>query len=220
MMREIGLLLAVMSLSGCATLFSESTQQLSFTSSPGGAEVLMDGQPIGVTPLTAVVDRDAFKRRIVTMRMPGYQAVQFVMTKSLNPVAILNLSSLLSWATDAASGSMIEYSPGSYYVELIPHGAAAGAHERARERQALRFVLVNHRRLLADIARGDGEHLRVAARLLGVDRQAYPGFARALQGRAGELLARAYPYELYQDMAAVRERHRATVSIASGGTTR
>lgn len=215
-MREIGFLLVLMSLSGCATLFSDDTQRVSFTSSPEGAEVLMDGRTVGVTPVIAVIDRDSFKRRIVTMRMPGYRSVQFELGKSLNPVAILNLSGLLSWATDAMTGNMIEYSPGSYYLELEPQGVAAGAHEGAQERAALRFVLVNHRRLLADIARGDGEHLRAAARLLGVDRQAYPAFARALQRRADELLAREYPHELYEDMAAMGARHRATASVATG----
>lgn len=93
-MYKSGLLIAVALLSGCATLFSEGTQQVRFTSNVEGAEVILDGQPIGRTPLTHTMDRSTFDRHIVVIRSEGYQSKQFEMNKGLNTVALINLSSL------------------------------------------------------------------------------------------------------------------------------
>lgn len=215
-MHKLGLLLAVALLPGCATLFSEGTQPVRFTSNPEGAEVIINGQPVGQTPLTHTVDREAFDRYMVVVRKDGYEPKEFEMTKGLNTIAIINLSSLSFWATDAATGNMIEYSPGAYYMELAPanSGAPASTQVDPADRAALQFVLVNHRPLLTEIARGDGEHLRLLAGLLRVDKPAYRPFVRDLQTQADRLLAHEYPYLLYQDLAATGERYRATASMS------
>jgi hypothetical protein len=215
MMHRSGLLIAVALLSGCATLFSESTQQVHFTSKPEGAEVILDGQPIGRTPLTHTIDRSTFDRHIVVVRSDGYQVRQFELSKGLNTIALINLSSGTFWLTDAASGNMIEYSPSAYYLELVPASNTASAQMDPAERAVLHFVLVNHRTLLTEIARGDGEHLRLLAGLLRVDKQAYRPFAHDLQGQADRLLAHQYPYYLYQDLATTGERYRATASLSA-----
>jgi Protein of unknown function (DUF3015) len=139
------------------------------------------------------------------------------MNKGLNTIALINLSSLSFWLTDAATGNMIEYSPSAYFLELVPdgNGAPTSAQMDPADRAVLHFVLVNHRTLLTEIARGDGEHLRLLSNLLHVDRQAYRPFARDLQSQAKRLLAHEYPYFLYQDIAATGERYRATASLSA-----
>ncbi len=46
----------VVHLSGCATLFSKSTRKVKVTSTPTGAEVIVDGTPRGQTPVTIELD--------------------------------------------------------------------------------------------------------------------------------------------------------------------
>jgi hypothetical protein len=214
-MHKFGLLIALALLPGCATLFGESTQMLQFTSKPEGAAVILNGVPIGQTPLTYSIDRETFQRHQVVVSMEGYEPRHFELTKGLNPIAILNLSSLLSWVTDAATGNMIQYSPGAYYLELAPaYGGAPGAQLDRPDRAALWFVLVTHHALLTQIARGDGEYLRALADLLHVDREVYSLFVRDLQSRADRLLAHDYPHHLYQDLAVTSDRYRTPASLA------
>lgn len=211
-MHKFGLLIALALLPGCATLFGESTQMVQFTSKPEGAEVILDGQPIGHTPLTYTIDRSTFDRHIVVIRSEGYQTRQFEMNKGLNTIALLNLCSVLSWVTDAATGNMIEYSPSAYFLDLVP--ATGSAQADRSDRVALYFVLVNHRALLTEIARGDGEFLRALTDLLHVDREVYPLFVRDLQSQADRLLAHDYPYHFYQDVVATSAHYRTPASLA------
>jgi PEGA domain len=203
----------ILAAGGCATVFSSSDQSVSFSSGPPGAEVLIDGVPIGFTPVATRFDRDTFATRVVTLRRHGFHPRQFLLGKTLNKVAIFNLTCLPSWLTDGLTGGLIEYSPGAYHIELqpmvLPPPAGPGSAGRAADpdRDGLRFVLVNHRRIRGDIARGGGEHLRTLARLWGIERE-LPRMTSAL-GRAGRvLLARAHPYELYLEMRRVLvDRH-------------
>lgn len=159
------------------------------------------------------MDRSTFERFIVVVRSDGYETKQFEINKGLNTIALINLSSLSFWVTDAATGNMIEYSPSAYFLELAPAGNAASGSAQL-DRAALYFVLVNHHALLTDIARGDGEHLRALTDLLRLDREVHGLFVRDLQGQIDRLLAHAYPYHLYQDLASTSGRYRTPASLA------
>lgn len=203
------LLVALLAAGGCATVFSGSDQSVSFSSNPLGAEVLVDGVPVGFTPVATRFDRDTFATRLITIRRPGYQPRQFQLHKSLNAIAILNLTCVLSWLTDAVTGGLIEYSPGAYHLELTPvifpgpagPGGWADTSPGA-DREALRFVLVNDGRIRTDIVRGGGEHLRALAHLWGIDGE-LPRATIALGQEAPVLLAREYPFELYLEIRRV-----------------
>src|SRR5678815_3859157 len=116
------MLAALLLVTGCATLFSGGPQAVTFTSNPPGAQVLIDGVPIGATPMTGMLDRTTFGTHYTTLRYPGFEPQRFLLEKSLNGVAILNLSSGCFWLTDALTGAMIEYSPNAYHLELRPAG--------------------------------------------------------------------------------------------------
>ena len=89
-------LLFLVASSGCATIFSSSDQAVSFSSNPQGAEVMVDNVPIGVTPMTTRFDRNTFATRVITIRRTGAEPISFYLQKTLNSIAILNLTSLLS----------------------------------------------------------------------------------------------------------------------------
>lgn len=193
---------ATLLLSGCGTLFSEPVQPVVFTSDPQGADVIVNGAFVGHTPVTVPFDRDTFDERIVVIRTPGYATAQFRMSKALNTIAILNLCSLLSWATDAFTGGLIEYSPNAYFVELQPAGGRR-TDRTDEDRAALAFVLVNTAPLLTDIARGDGEYLRTLATLLAIEAPREAAFVAALQAALPLLLAREYPYQVHAEILRV-----------------
>ena len=153
---------------GCATLFAPSADVVHITSAPEGAQVLLDGYPVGQTPLSLRVDRNTFSDHFVTLRARGHRSLRFMLLKSLEGVAILNLSSLLSWGIDALSGNMMAYDPRSYFFDLPPEVGALRRSERQRDQ--LRFALVNQRNLLRDISRREGDFLWGFLALYGIDR--------------------------------------------------
>ena len=58
-------------LSGCATLFTRSTQQLPVQSEPPGAEVFVNGEHQGRTPITLVLPKRT--EHVVVLRYGGQQ---------------------------------------------------------------------------------------------------------------------------------------------------
>jgi len=50
--------------------------------------------------------------------LPGYQEKTFQPQTNFNPVAILNLLSILGWGIDAATGALWKYDPTFYNIQL------------------------------------------------------------------------------------------------------
>lgn len=119
------LLVAAGSLSsGCATLFTGSSKAVMVTSDPLGAEVLIDGQLKGVTPLK--VDYSGTQKDVrLEVRKPGYLTQSVVATRTLETLAILNCVNLLCWGVDALTGAMWRFEPAEIQVRLSPLGPGA-----------------------------------------------------------------------------------------------
>jgi hypothetical protein len=204
--------------SGCATLFSGGPQPVTFSSNPAGAQVLIDGMPAGVTPMTTMISRETFQSHYVTLRYPGYEAPRFMIEKSLNTIAILNLSSGCFWLTDALTGAMIEYSPNAYHFELRPAAGPApmpgpmpgalppgtmpppppprGAWHPT-DSTGLWFVLVNHNHLRTEVSRQGGEYLRTLADVWHVD---YERLKSRIADRHTALLSARFAYDFYVEL--------------------
>jgi PEGA domain len=87
------ILLAIFALStmpGCATIFSGSKQDVSFTSNPPGARVSVNEQYLGTTPFTARI-RPGYNSRYVKFEKDGFEPAFFRMPKRLNPILYINL---------------------------------------------------------------------------------------------------------------------------------
>jgi hypothetical protein len=187
----LGTLLAAAS--GCATVFSAGGQDINVTSNVDGAEVLLDGVPVGETPLTFYLDRDTFKRHEITLTHEDHRSRTVQIHKSLNSTALSNCTSLLSWGTDALTGAMMEYSPDSYFIELQPKRGQRATHDL----ELMLFVVASSTHLLSDIARGDGETLRGVERLSGVPSRRHDVFVAALRSRFDAMVREEWPTELY-----------------------
>lgn len=111
----------VLFLSGCAGIIHGNDQVLTFNSEPAGAEVLLDGVSVGVTPLSTKVKKNA--KSTVMIKKDGYSAQTLPLGKHFDSIAILNVFWDLS-TTDMITGAAYEYDPNTYYVKLMKTEAA------------------------------------------------------------------------------------------------
>ncbi|MFC1589508.1 PEGA domain-containing protein [Pseudomonadota bacterium] len=105
--------------SGCASVISGTTQSVTIDSNPQGAEVSIDGAYIGATPITLKLAKN--KKDTVSIKKEGYKSVSRDLTKTFDPVGIINIFWDLS-TTDFITGAAMEYEPNSYFFELQANG--------------------------------------------------------------------------------------------------
>lgn len=94
-----------LALAGCGALFNAGPAQVTFNSEPSGAEVLIDGNRYGTTPL--VVDLSKKDSYAVTFRRDGYEEqVRTITSKVSGTYVVLDvLFGLVPVIIDAATGS-------------------------------------------------------------------------------------------------------------------
>jgi len=114
-LKNIFLGLCVLLLCSCATIISGTNQAITFDSIPQGAEIIIDGQRVGVTPLTVKLKKSA--KSVVMVKKEGFQTVSRDLNKSFDPVGVLNVFWDLS-TTDALTGAWQKYEQNSYFIEL------------------------------------------------------------------------------------------------------
>ncbi|MGH9560652.1 MAG: PEGA domain-containing protein [Terracidiphilus sp.] len=70
-MRGLAALVAIATIcTGCATVLGSKSHDFNFNSTPDGAEVLVDGNPVGVTPMT--VNLSNTQAHSVVFKKKGY----------------------------------------------------------------------------------------------------------------------------------------------------
>jgi len=65
---------------GCATVLSHKTGQFHFNSTPDHAQVVVDGDPVGITPLT--IDLSNTQSHSIVFKKQGYQDMGCLINKS------------------------------------------------------------------------------------------------------------------------------------------
>lgn len=104
-------------LSSCATVLKGTSQDVTFNSEPQGATVIVDGQPMGQTPVTVSLRKNRYDD--VTIRLEGYQTQSRPLSTTYDPIALVNIFWDFS-TTDLISGAAFEYDPSSYFFSLQP----------------------------------------------------------------------------------------------------
>jgi hypothetical protein len=186
----VAILIAYAAVSGgCATMANGTTQQVSFQTSPEDVTVtLIQKKPgykpsdpfeetsrvLGKTPLTVNLDRlgsDIIQSAVLSK--DGYKSVTVNMTSSLSAWFWGNLAigGVLGSTTDSISGGAYEYSPNQFFVTLtsqvgstIENGTLKSQREKARE-----YLVRNHRNVMSDVQKGDGENLKALFTLLHIE---------------------------------------------------
>lgn len=109
-------------LSGCATVIKGADQTITFTSEPAGAEVLVDGISMGVTPLTVRLKKN--KHSSFLIKKSGYKSFTRPLEKAFDAITLIGITSYSTpMTTDFVNGAAYEYAPNTYYVELAKVGA-------------------------------------------------------------------------------------------------
>ncbi|TWI74424.1 PEGA domain-containing protein [Desulfobotulus alkaliphilus] len=104
---------------GCATMFSGSTDTITFKSVPEGAVVEIDGMGYGRTPVTVPVKKRSTPPQ-VQYKLEEYESRHVFLQNSFDAVGILNIFIWPGFIVDAVTGSMWKYDRYVYEVELEP----------------------------------------------------------------------------------------------------
>jgi PEGA domain len=158
---------------GCASIIEGRTQSITFNSEPSGAQIVINGVPMGVTPATITIKKSEYDNANVQFKKEGYQEQHASLHTKVTGWFWGNVISggLLGSATDAISGAMWEYSPDKYFVTMPPAKASIGEIARLGYENRVRiYILFSHEHLVSDLAKGGGEHLSSLCSLLELDK--------------------------------------------------
>lgn len=165
-LRAIVLVAAQVVTAGCATIFTGTTDVLTFDANVTGVRLTVDGQYLGELPITLPMSRNFVGGRqfVAKFERGGYQTQEFLLKREFNAVAILDVTSIpTSGGVDVLTGALMKFSPRDYHVVMLPSGASARSTEFQRSLRARHYALGSFRRVQADLARGGGEHLDALA---------------------------------------------------------
>lgn len=122
MKHALILIACACALSSCASIFCGSKKNVTFESNIPAAETLtIDGTKYYDVefPFTVKVPR-GFYQTIVVGSQTGYKKANVTITKTFNPVSIINLTNILGWGIDAATGAMMQPEYNVYTLEFRP----------------------------------------------------------------------------------------------------
>jgi hypothetical protein len=152
------MLSSIFFLTSCATIFSKGSDTISLQTNPAGASVYLNNRKVCETPCEYKFKRSVLKQSHILVRLEGFEAERFALKKDFNPVALLNTTSITSWATDVLSGNMMEYNPLSYFIDLKRIGDESKL--SLGQNEVLKYILVNYKNIVSDLAKGDGEFFK------------------------------------------------------------
>ena len=164
-----------LTLGGCATIISGSSQIMTVNANVDGAQVHLITEAggetlLGTTPLTTRVKRG--QEGSLRVSAEGYRSYQSALNKKINNVFWVNilLGGTFGSTTDYTTGAMYEYEPSTFMVSLQPAEQSTEEMNDWQRREALRgFVLHNSQVLVSDLAAGDGEYIDVLVYVLAAE---------------------------------------------------
>ena len=103
---------------GCGTIIHGTTQQVGVSSSPSGADVVVDRIDQGSTPVT--VDLSRKDKHTVKLSLDGYQPHEMIINRKVSGWVVGNIifGGLIGLAVDAATGGMYKLSPEQVSAQL------------------------------------------------------------------------------------------------------
>lgn len=103
--------MALLLITGCATIIHGTRQDVGISSTPTGASVTIDNLQSGTTPVFSKLRRK--ENHVVRITLPGYQPMDLTLTSSVSGWVWGNVAigGLIGLAVDAISGGMYKLSP-------------------------------------------------------------------------------------------------------------
>lgn len=152
----------IMLSTGCASIIDGKSQTVSFASNPDGATVSLNGNQIGKTPVSVVLERKSGSQPLKFSK-EGFKDSEVQLTSGMNTWVLGNLISggLLGSTTDGLSGAAFQYSPGSYMVTLQPaEGVSLPGNLSTTDKQKLvNFIVAGYSHITVELVSGTGPYL-------------------------------------------------------------
>lgn len=110
---------------GCASIVKGTTQAIPVSSNPTGADVKLDGNLVGQTPVTVQAKRKG--DHLLTIEKAGYQSESVAITRSIGGAVFGNIiaGGLVGWGVDAVSGAQYNLTPVTVNLTLKENTPAA-----------------------------------------------------------------------------------------------
>jgi hypothetical protein len=126
-MRKTLLLIALATLTSCATITSSTKQEVSINVKPDHAKVYVNGSKVGEGSCTAEVP--VKKRNTIVVKADGYENAQIKTNRQIRPgyligniamcfVPMVNFFGIPSLITDACTGAWYKQDETEYYFDL------------------------------------------------------------------------------------------------------
>lgn len=121
-LKLAAVVLAVISLSGCATIMTGATQKVPVTSNPSGAVARVDGGMAAVTPTIFNLERKT--DHTIEISKDGYRVATVILRHTMNGATAGNIlvGGVIGLAVDGCSGAMFKLVPERVDVTLEPAG--------------------------------------------------------------------------------------------------
>lgn len=183
-------------ITGCASIVTGTSQDVSFQSQPEGATVIINGKKIGKTPLTTNLKKES--KQTLIFEKEGYKTQTMQLSTSLNSWFWGNIviGGVIGSTTDGLSGAVHEYTPNQYFITLPPNESSQVDQKTKQKMQAKEFIVLSYRNIVVDASNGSGEYLDSLMNVLSVqsnDRKEAANKIKALS-------------ELYQDIPTFADR--------------
>lgn len=124
-MKKLAALILCISCGGCATIFRDTTQELSIRTSPPGATVFIDGKKMeGVTPMDIVVPKETDGLEM-EFRLEGFITQYFFVKSGESWLTALDWIAILPALFDYLFVNRIKYKPSHIHVPLKPASPSA-----------------------------------------------------------------------------------------------
>ena len=154
-------------LAGCATIFSGTSDEMSFSTNVDPVNVYVDGLKVGDTPLNVAVEKKVGEGRVVRFEKAGYKTQEFKLKNKFDPVAVLDVTSVItSGGIDVLTGAIMEYSPKQYHIEMLKDNQII-QRSQSKQIQFASFVLTNADAIKENLATDGGEALDALLLLVG-----------------------------------------------------
>ena len=114
----IALVATVAMFSSCATITCGSNHSINISSTPSGAVIYDNGEPIGQTPFTAVLPKK--DQHTITIWLEGYQPYGVMLRRRFNVAYLGNIifGGIIGLIIDGGNGAIYNLSPDQIHVEF------------------------------------------------------------------------------------------------------
>jgi hypothetical protein len=159
-------LLVSLVLVGCATITKGTRQIVSIGCNVDGADVLLDGVKVGVTPFVGEIAKN---RSTIMISKQGYRSETLALSKSLEGMFWGNIitGGTVGSITDFATGAAYTYAPATYHVEL--QATSQSSLEFGQQLGTRKFAMLFIDEISRDLAAGDGQYLDALLRIMNAD---------------------------------------------------